>query len=175
MTWATDEMETLQLGDERPHKRASKLLGSLGDIPTGSIPSACNGWNETLAAYRFFDHKKVEPEKILASHRDATIKRMSTNETVLLLQDTTELDYHTQKAKKGVGPLNYPERKGLYLHPTIAINTEGLCLGVVKSHQWYREEIGNPGPCEEKPIEEKESYRWLESYEEANELAKKTS
>ena len=52
-----------------------------------------------------------------------------------------------------------------------------MCLGVVSSEQWYREELHKLTRKERKkrnyslPIEEKESYRWLKNYKQANEYA----
>ena len=52
-----------------------------------------------------------------------------------------------------------------------------VCLGVVSVKQWYREKLQNLSNAERKkknyatPIEEKESYRWLENYKHANKLA----
>jgi len=49
--WASDETKTANFGDERLNKRMEVLLQQLGDKPTQSIPTACGGWAETLAAY----------------------------------------------------------------------------------------------------------------------------
>jgi hypothetical protein len=43
-------MAGVQLGDQRLNRRAAKLLDTLGSKPTLSIPAACRGWGETLAA-----------------------------------------------------------------------------------------------------------------------------
>lgn len=171
MSWASEEMTTIKTGDKRLDKRVVSLLEKFGDNPTGSIPSACSGWAEVQGAYRCFDNEKITAEKILGPHQEATKKRMSATETVLLVQDTTELDYHTHKAKKGIGALNYENRKGLLLHSMIAVTPEGLNLGVVNAHYWHRKEIGKAADSVNKPIEEKESYRWLQGYELANEIA----
>ena len=49
-TWAQDEMDTADLGDLRLDERLAILLGQLGDHPQLSIPNACGGWAETVAA-----------------------------------------------------------------------------------------------------------------------------
>ena len=53
-TWAREEMETANLGGRRLDERLAILLGQFGDHPQLSIPNACGGWAETVAAYRFF-------------------------------------------------------------------------------------------------------------------------
>lgn len=66
--------------------------------PTASVPQACHGWGETIAAYRFFDNEKVQWHAILEPHWQQTQKRMQTHQVVLCLQDTTELDFNGQDA-----------------------------------------------------------------------------
>jgi hypothetical protein len=43
--------------------------------PTASVPKACNGWGETVAAYRFFDNEGVDWRGILEPHWQQTQQR----------------------------------------------------------------------------------------------------
>ena len=54
-----EELDGIDLGDQRLNRRARRLLERLGDKPLVSIPAACNGWSETRAAYRLFDTAQV--------------------------------------------------------------------------------------------------------------------
>lgn len=158
------EFEGLDLGDVRLNRRARTLLTRLGDKPTASIPAACGGWDETRAAYRLFDNPKVTAQQVLEPHYQASHQRMKSHRQVLCIQDTTELDYSSKNDIEGLGPLNYETRRGLYLHPTLAVTPERLCLGVIDAWSWSRE----PGSLGEEKgrrlIEDKESLRWLEGY-----------
>lgn len=177
MSWSTEEFSSLDLGDKRLNDRAIKLLSDFGDNPVGSIPSACGGWKETKAAYRFFDNPKVTEDKVFSPHKEATLKRMESENVVLLVQDTTELDFSGQKCNQGTGFLNSEVRLGIYLHPTIAFTPKRLCLGVINAYHWTREELKNKTKAEKNaenlkiPIEKKESYRWVKGYLEACEIA----
>lgn len=179
MSWASDELFNIDLGDERLNKRSVKILDALGGNPINSIPAACNGYHETKAAYRFFDNTGVTPKKILKPHIDATLKRIAEEKIVLCVQDTTELDFSGQKENVGMGFLNLDARRGLYLHPTLAITPERVCLGVIDNQTHRREKLNHHLTAEEKkldkklPIEEKESYRWLLSYQAACNIAEK--
>jgi len=159
------EFEAIDLGDLRLNRRARKVLAKLGDKPTVSIPSACGGWDETRGAYRLFDHDEVTAQQVLAPHYDASQRRMGEYPRVLCIQDTTELDYSTKGDIQDLGPLNYEARRGLYLHPTVALTPERLCLGVIDAWSWTREpgSLGAPKDAR-RAIEEKESLRWLEGY-----------
>jgi hypothetical protein len=173
MSWAARETQTANLGDQRLNKRMTTLLDRALSQPTASIPVACRGWQETLAAYRFFDNPKVKAENVLAPHRAATRERMAEQAVVLCVQDTTELDYSGQGQAEGLGPLSYEAQRGLYLHPTLAVTPERLCLGVLDALIWARSDEGY-GKSEErkqKAIEEKESVRWIDGYRGVCELA----
>lgn len=170
MDWVAEELKSMSLGDKRLNKRAKIILKTLSDSPEKSIPSSHNGWGETKAAYRFMSNPNVEPAQILEVHREATLKRIEEHETIIVPQDTTELDYGKQYEKSGRGPTNHKSHRGVYLHPLIALNESGLCLGVLGAKFWHRDQIGNQDNCLTLPIEEKESFRWLEGLREVNKL-----
>ena len=176
LSWAKQETSESELHDERLDARYGILLEQLWSSPRASIPASCGGWSETQAAYRFFSNDKVSEEGVLLPHRERTIERIREQRTALVVQDTTELDYTRKQNKiKGLGVLNLEERYGCYLHPTVAFTPEGLCLGVT-SAQFVTREPGSLGEKTGKErakeqIEDKESYRWLEGYREACELA----
>ena len=138
MTWVESEMELADFGDKRLNQRAITLLERFISQPTASIPTACRGWKETLAAYRFFDNAKVSDANVLAPHIAATRQRMQEHATVLCVQDTTQLDYTGQTQIAGLGPLTYENQSGFYLHPTLAITPDRLCLGVTGSKTWAK-------------------------------------
>ncbi len=173
MDWAEQELNTANLGDRRLEQRAQQLLSRLGDKPTISIPAACNGWDETKAAYRLLDNGRVTPEKLLEPHRECTLARVEGEKTVLCIEDTSELDYTKKGDIDGLGPLNYEERQGLYLHPMVAVTPDRLCHGVLDCSTIIRDE-GSLGADKDKQrsIEEKESFRWLEGYRAVCELSK---
>ena len=166
------ELEGILLGDKRLNRRARRVLEKLGEKPTVSIPAACGGWDETRAAYRLFDHDEVTAERVLSPHIACTETRLREHPRVLCIQDTTELDYSTKKGIAGLGPLNYERRWGLYLHPTLAVTPDRVPLGVLNLYSWARE----PGSLGEdkdpnRPLEDKESVRWVDGFARVNELA----
>lgn len=165
-SWAGVEMKSANLGDMRLNRRAIRLLERLGEKPTLSIPAACRGWTETQAAYRFFDNEKVSAEGVLVPHIEATRERMRGEAVVLCVTDTTELDYSGKKDIRGLGPLTYQAQRGMYLHASLAVTPERVTLGVLDALFWARDPAGygNSREQADRPIEEKESIRWLESY-----------
>lgn len=173
-SWTEEEMGPIDLGDERLDRRGKVLLDRFAAEPEASIPAACHGWDETQAAYRFFDNPKVDGQKVLLPHRQATLARMRREPVVLLVQDTTELDYtRPGEVIEGAGPLNYEGRIGFLDHSQVAFTPQRLCLGVVDAQIWGRsfEEFGKGQERKHEPIETKESFRWLEGYRLACQIA----
>ena len=163
MSWAQAEFHDLELGDARRTQRLIKLVNDLSAQPTGSIPLACGGWPETKAAYRLLDNPAVEWREILEVHTTRTVERMAGQPVVLCIQDTTELDFTSQPGIAGLGRLSYEAQHGLYVHPTLAVTSAGVALGVLDAWMWAR------GPKDAPQI--KESTRWVEGYEIVADLA----
>jgi transposase-like protein/transposase Tn5 family protein len=171
VSWINVETNTADFGDKRLTKRFERILSKVMDAPSKSIPSTFKSWDEILAAYRFFNQEKINPKEILSSHFDATLNRIKDEKIVLIPQDTSEIDFSHRNPIAGMGYLNSEERQGFYIHPSLAITPEKLCLGVIDFKYWAREKLGSRKNYKKIPIEEKESYRWLESYETANRIA----
>lgn len=176
--WVKEEMKDVNLSDKRLNERLTKVLAQLGARPTVSIPAACGGHAETVAAYRLFDNEKVDFESILEPHIEATWRRVADQDVALLVQDTTEIDL-TRPAQQvdGAGPLDGNTRRGAFLHPLHAFTPDGTPLGTVSATVWTRDDEPLPPKQERQaqrkqtPIEQKESLRWLETLQHAGELA----
>jgi len=173
--WAEEEFGALDVGDERLRERAYLLARDFLARPRANIPEACDGSTAKVkAAYRFFQNPQVGMDAILLSHAQATVDRVRAHPVVLAVQDTTDLDYtHHALATLDLGPLQSADdlTVGLKLHETIAFTPQGLPLGLLDAQCWARD-----GSAAEKddgrPIEEKESFRWLESYRKVAEVQK---
>jgi hypothetical protein len=165
MSWADEEVKSAKLGDRRLEARFAKVLEQLGRRPQASIPVACGGWAETLAAYRFFENDKTTFADILAPHREATLERMAVSPVVLLVQDTAENDDCLCLGPKGLGTLKDTAQWERRLHPTVAFTPERICLGVVEAAHWSRDEPSPRSKRRQKGVDEKASRHWIESYQ----------
>jgi len=169
------ELEGIDLGDKRLNRRSGSILEALAANPQASINSACEGWGDTLAAYRFFKNNSIEPDQILQPHVEATQRRIKDHSVVLIVQDTTELDFSLHPPDDAKC-LNKEDRFGLYDHTHLAVTPEQLCLGVVGVEEFDRtpESLGKAKERATLPIEQKESLRWLTGYRLASRLAGET-
>lgn len=162
--WAEDELKNMCINDSRIIERASIVLETLANSPEESIPQASVSWSKTKATYRLLDNKKFTAEILMECHRNNSIKRISEENIILAIQDTTEVNYDTLEKTVGLGPHGSKEKsKGLIVHSTMALSTSGTPLGILDEKIWARDskKWGESHNCRKYPIEEKESNKWL--------------
>ena len=168
--WAAEEFAQIDLSDVRLNCRCQKLANDLGQQPTAPINQACEDWADSKAAYRFFDNSEVTPEKVLDPHSQRTIERMKGHLVVLAIQDTTFLNYSHHPETQGLGEIGTKgqNQRGFGLHSTLAVTPDGQPLGILVQSYLERpvgEVAHTPNEMRKLPIEEKESYRWLEAFD----------
>ncbi len=166
--WAERELGSARLGDPRLERRFVSIARDFYSRPQANIPQACNGDRaKTKAVYRFLDNQGVTLAKLLEPHERQTLERMAEQKVVLAVQDTTSLNYTTHAwMTEGLGPIGSKEGGGLGLivHDTVAVTPAGLALGVLDAQVWVRDwEKKEAG----RSIDQKESVKWLRSYEAA--------
>jgi len=174
-----DEVSDVNFGDKRLNRRLGLIAKKLDAKPNLSIPAATGGRAEMEAAYRFFANENISPDGILQTHYAKSIRRAAQEAKVLLVQDTTELDLtRPNQQVKGAGPMSSEKQFGAFVHPLMAFSTQGIPLGLVWHKSWARTEIKTDMTPEQKreinrttPIENKESYRWLEAQQAALKVA----
>jgi hypothetical protein len=170
--WAQQEFGDCELGDPRRTRRLVKMVSEQAAQPSGSYSQAIGGNRHALKGYyRFLNSGRAELnlEGLLQTHRTQTIRRMKREATVLIVQDTMELNFSTRSACEGLGCLGTnqtgAQSRGLDLHSCLAVGESGLPLGVLRLHGYAPEPAQGKDP--HRPIEEKESYRWLAAYQDA--------
>lgn len=178
------DLTNCRFQDARLHQRLQRLVLQLETRLGQSIPLACQDWNNTKAAYRFLSNRRVGEQAILSGHFQATRERVTAmGGPVLILHDTTEFVYYGESAQ-GLGVLNKGFKgraesyaiRGVLMHSSLAVTTEGLPLGLTAIKFWSRSKFKGANALKRSvnptrvPIEEKESIRWLENLKQSTEL-----
>lgn len=174
--WAEQEFGACELGDRRLTRRLVKLVGAEAAQPGASHAQAAGADPHQLkACYRFLnnDSPELNLASILQTHRTQTLRRMKRHATVLVVQDTTDLNFSSRPQCAGLGQTTAnqtgAQTRGLKLHSSLAIAAEsGLPLGVLRLHGYAP--VPAKGQDPHRPIEQKESHRWLAAYQDANDL-----
>lgn len=175
--WAEQEFGGVVLGDERLKRRLLVLARDFYARPQASVPEACQTRSKTKAAYRFFDHPETQMDVLLEPHYKATQQRVAAEKLVLAVQDTTSLNYTTHPATENLGPIGSKQGEiiGLLVHSTMAFDVEGTPLGLLDVQCWARDAaaFGQSHQRKQRPIEEKESSKWLKSFRSVAEVQRR--
>jgi hypothetical protein len=131
-------------------------------------------WPAVKGYYRLIDQpadSEVTPAHILQPHRERTRRRMQAQSTVLCLQDGTDVNFSTHPHTSGLGVIGSnqtgAQSRGLHLHSTLAVNPDGLPLGVLRT----RFEAPEPKARGAASAEQKKSFRWIEGLRDCVTLA----
>jgi hypothetical protein len=158
----------MPLGNKTLSARVERTFDQLSSNPTASISNACNDPHQAKAVYRLLSNDKFTPDGVLKISHQETMRRIAeSGECVVLMpQDTTTLNYSGLKATQGLGNIcDKQSAFGILLHSSIAVSENGQPFGLLTQKTWVRppEEFGKKKKRKQLPIEEKESYKWLET------------
>jgi len=178
--WAEQEFGGCELGHARRTEQLVKVATNKGRRPSGSYTRACGGDRHAYKGYsRLMNNKREEisSSSLLGGHRQQTIRRMANEKTALIIQDTMEMNFSTRPHCEGLGPIGKNQTgavsQGLKMHSRIATNIRGLPLGVLGTQIYAATpKPKGTGKTDMRPIEEKESHRWLQTYEDARDISR---
>ena len=169
--WARREFLRSDLPDGRLRARLERMGQSWERHPGEGQPAIFPHQADLRAATRLLHNDKVQDRDILQPHREALLERVQVESTVLLVQDTTTLNYtHLKGCTRGLGPLQdrASSSRGLFVHVAVGFTEGGRPLGVSGLERWARPEQ-DPGRDTER---EKESRRWFRGFEQGQELGR---
>ena len=155
-------------GDARRAAAGAFLLERI--VTTGSLVVRRLGGDRAgeISMHRFLSSPAVEVEEIVSTVAARTAAACR-GRRIVAVQDTTEVNFtRRDRARRGLGP-NGNGSVGFFIHPVVAVDAESeALLGVVDARIWTRS--GEPAPEHHgRPLEEKESYRWLAAAKRASE------
>ena len=168
-SWADHEFGGAPLGDARLSARLVQSAQHMAQCPQRAITGATNGARALVKGhYRLIDQpadSAVTVDHILEPHRERTLRRMRAHETVLC-QDGTRLNFTRRGQTQGLGAIGSNQTgavaRGLHLHTTLAVDPDGVALGVLRA---AFDAPAPPNPDEKdkpKPREARTSFRWVE-------------
>ena len=120
--------------------------------------------------WRFVSNPKVSVEKLIEGWSERT-REAAVGRHVLAIQDTSELRFATTKDdRRGLGKVKKGSAYGALLHAMIGVDADsGALLGLVGGRIWTRQgEVTTPHA--ERPLEEKESERWVATARQARQV-----
>lgn len=126
---------------------------------------------EQIGTYRFLNNSYIELDQIQgAMYRHCRESSMAGH--ILCIQDTSEINYSHLSGKlkandRHIGPTGSEKDAGFFIHPVLALSTDDYFpIGFPSVKVWNRswdKQDKYEREYKQEPIENKESYRWIES------------
>ncbi len=169
VAWVRQTFASVKLGDKRREKRLLVLAREMVQAPEKSLPKQLhNHWAPLKAAYRLFESSAVSFGALSAPHWQQTQEEAKQQEgVVLMVQDTTELDYGYESATQGLGPIGNGTHVGFFLQTVLAVRAANReVLGIAAQEPFVREPApgrgkGKKESSQQRKNRERESGVWL--------------
>jgi hypothetical protein len=166
--WVKAEFGGVNLGHRDTDQRLLLLAQAKAQNPAATYTECFQGNRHDLKAYyRFIGHSRdgVTPDAMMATHRQQTCRRIKAHKRVLIIQDTSDLNFSNRLHCNGLGDIGKNQTgcvsHGLKLHSALSVTEQGLPLGVLNAQVYAAHFDGKDKKNLDRPIEEKESFRWL--------------
>jgi len=171
------DFEHVHLGDVRLDRNALAFALELQKNPAPGIPGMFNGDDSKLeAVYRLVRNEDVDPERLIEPHFSETAKRAACQKAVLVVHDTTNYTFGGG-ARKDMGVIDPSNEPGFYCYHSLCLGFDGEPLGMLTLRTWTRTEgvIGKRSQNESQYDPDRESMRWNDSIEMADDAIRKLS
>jgi hypothetical protein len=171
--WQSDSQQTFgemhfgkaQLGDKRRTKRLVECADAICRHPGSTLPDKFKSPAELKAFYRLCNCDSMTHEGVLAPHREFVLERIGQlRRDIVVLHDSTELDYSTHFALEGLGQIGNGQRRGYICHNSLAVDPKSReVLGLLNQVLHHRPQVPkNETEKQRRERESRESRLWVE-------------
>jgi len=138
------------------------MAAQFAQRPDGSTPDQTENWADLKATYRFFDNHRVSHQALLKPHFTRTRDFLATQGgTVLLVSDTTEVDFGDHRKTTGLSPTGNGSGRGFFLHTSLAVDRRtGQAVGMVAQELFHRQAAPAGATRTERLARARESEVW---------------
>jgi hypothetical protein len=154
----------VRLGDERRNRRLPQLVNAMVQHPGGTLPEKFSRPADLEAFYRLCSAKDVTHAAVLESHRALVLQKLqSTRKFLLVIHDSTELDFTTHESLQKLGQIGNGNHRGYIAHHSLAVDPQqGAVLGLANQILHVREDVPEKeGVAAKRARESRESRLWL--------------
>ena len=163
--------------DKRLDPRANRFVEAIAQHDSVIISQIAQNWAEQMGFYRFINNDRVTVDTLKQGLTRQCAQRVQGGHK-LLIQDTSQFNYQHQashiKDDSGLGVIGDGVSLDFFLHPSLIIDADKEhCLGFSNIITWQRppdQPDKHQRNYKAVAIEEKESYRWIESVEASREV-----
>jgi hypothetical protein len=162
--WAAQTFGEVRLGHHSRRERAVTMAAAIAADPAASLPKQMGSEAALHAAYRFLQTSEVSYEQLIRPHVEQTREAMGQQKRVLLIQDTTEVDYQQHPRTTGLGPIGNGTHHGFLLQTVLAVEPAGCqVLGLAQQEPFLRQPAPKGETKRQRGQRERESQVWERS------------
>lgn len=160
--WAQTHFGEADLGDPRRTDRLVESAALIAAQPEKSFPSLFD-WNQLRAFYNLCGRDEATLQDIQTPHWNLTRAAMAKEPLVLVVHDTTELDFTSHNALAGAGPIGNGGGQGFLQHNSLAFCPDGSrLLGLAYQQVKTRQPTPEKETRRARKLRTRESEMWTE-------------
>jgi hypothetical protein len=160
--WAEQQFASVNLRHRRRTRRLVRSAAVIAARPEKPFNQVFN-WNDLRAFYNLCDQEVANLPTIQAPHWRQTRQAMGQHPLVLILHDTSELDFTGHPSLQGAGPIGDGRGRGFLQHNSLAVLPQPRQVLGLAYQQWrVREEAPAEEHTRKRKRRRRESELWLE-------------
>jgi hypothetical protein len=161
----TKNFAAVDLGDQRRTKRLIVSAAQIAAHPQQPFNQVFN-WNDLRGFYRLCHQEAARLPTIQGPHWQQTRHAMGQHPLVLILHDTSEMDFTDHASLQGAGPIGDGDGRGFLQHNSLAVVPEPRHVLGLAYQQWaVRREAPKNEHTSKRKRRERESQLWLRGIE----------
>jgi hypothetical protein len=156
-----------QLGDKRLTDRLVQTTDRFLQHPGGTLPDKLNRNAELMGFYRMANNPRVTHAALIATHAARTRQLIErTTGVVLIIHDTTEVDFSGLDSVQGLGQIGHGGCRGFLCHNSLAVDYDGNeVLGLVSQLIHVRRKVPKKeSPRAKREHPQRESRLWKKGW-----------
>lgn len=161
----TKNFGAVDLGDQRRTARLIESAAQIAAHPEKPFNQVFD-WNDLRGFYRLCHQETATLQTLQEPHWQLTRQAMAKQALVLILHDTSEMDFTEHTALQGAGPIGDGNGRGFLQHNSLAVVPEPKQVLGLAYQQWYtRQEAPKNEHSSKRKRRERESQLWLRGIE----------
>jgi hypothetical protein len=165
LAWAQDNFGGVNLGRPDRKDRLVYSTACLAQQPGKSPPAVFNR-KDLRCFYSLMHRPESTHDALLQGHFDQTKQAMNVPEAILLVSDTTELNFSSHHAlHDDLGPIGEGHGRGLLQHNCLAVRArDGFLLGLAHQQLVTRQPVPYGQSSSQKQHRDRESQLWANGF-----------
>jgi hypothetical protein len=159
--WAEQQFGPVSLGDRRRTRRLVQSAAAIARHPELSFPQIFD-WNGLRGFYGLCHREEATLAALQQPHWEHTRQAMGQHPVVLIVHDTSQLDFTSHPALQGTGPIGEGHARGFLQHNSLALVPQPRqVLGLAYQQFQVRQPAADGETSAQRKRRRRESDLWL--------------